>query len=66
VTLSNARRIWYWQGAASISQIAVSGVGAGSKVAVPVGEIVLTEAIEVITCAEAGEKSLRECAPWVA
>lgn len=26
IVLTNARRLWYWDGAASLSQIAVSGV----------------------------------------
>lgn len=66
VTLANSRRIWYWQGAASLSAIAVTGVGAGSKIAVAVGEIVLTEAIEIITCTPAAEKNLREFEVWTA
>ena len=27
VTLTNARRLWYWSGAASLSQLAVAGTG---------------------------------------
>ncbi len=63
VTLANARRIWSWKGPQTLSDIAVSGVGPGSKVSAVVPEITLTEAIEVITCAEAGEASLR-AATW--
>lgn len=66
VQLANARRIWYWQGAASLHQVADRGVGAGSKVSVSVPSIILTEAIEIIPCSEAAEKNLREYAPWVA
>ena len=35
VTLTDARRLWYWDGAASLSQLAVSGVSKGSLPAKP-------------------------------
>jgi hypothetical protein len=31
VTLTNCRRLWYWDGAASLSQLAVDGTCAGSN-----------------------------------
>ena len=58
--LSDARRIWYWTGAFTLSAVAVSGVGHNSKISVAVPEILLTEAIEIIPCSEAAEKNLRE------
>lgn len=62
VVLERSRRIWYWRGANTLSEIALHGVGSGSKIAEPVS-ITLTEAIEVIECAPAGVKSL-EAAKW--
>ena len=62
VTLERSRRLWSWKGANTLSEIATAGVGAGSRVAAPVG-IVLTEAIEIIDCAPAGVVSL-EAATW--
>ncbi len=59
VKLANARRIWYWKGANTLHEISLRGVAEGSKVSETVAEIELTEATEVITCAAAGEKSLR-------
>lgn len=50
VTLSNARRIWRWNGANTLNEIAVAGVGKGSRVSEPVDSITLTEAIEIIDC----------------
>jgi hypothetical protein len=47
VDLTEARRIWSWSGANSLSEIALHGVGKGSRVAEPV-TITLTEAIEII------------------
>ena len=63
VKLSNARRIWSWKGANSLNEIALRGVAAGSRVSETVPEIELTEAIEIIPCAPAGEKTLRS-ATW--
>jgi hypothetical protein len=49
VRLSNARRLRNWSGALSLSEVAMSGIEIGaSKISVPVDEIILTQAIEVI------------------
>lgn len=49
VHLSSARRLWSWQGALSLSEIAANGCDIkNSKISVPVEEILLTQAIEVI------------------
>lgn len=49
VHLKNARRLWSWTGALSLSEIASNGIDLkGSKVSVPVDEIILTQAVEII------------------
>lgn len=49
VTLSNARRLWSWSGALSLHEIASKGIDLkNSKVSVPIEEIELTEATEII------------------
>lgn len=49
VHLEHARRLWSWQGALSLSEIAAKGVDIkNSKISVPVEEILLTQAIEII------------------
>lgn len=62
VVLEKSRRIWYWQGANTLSEIALHGVGTGSKIAEPVS-ITLTEAIEIIECSKEAEKCLN-AATW--
>ena len=62
VVLAGSRRIWYWKGANTLSEIALHGVGPGSKVAERV-DIILIQAIEVISMAADGVKSL-EAAKW--
>ena len=49
--VSEARRIWYWTGANTLTEIANHGVAAGSKISEPSNQpITLTEVIEVLPC----------------
>jgi len=66
VTLRNSRRIWYWKGAASLSELAVHGMQfpAECKFGVPLKEITVLDACEVIPCEPAAEKMIRECPEW--
>ncbi len=68
VVLTNARRIWYWAGAASLSQLAMEGTSKPNECKFPceVNEIVLTEAIEIIPCTEKARKSIQEVPVWSA
>lgn len=53
--LVNARRLWYWDGAASLSQIALEGVSKpqNCKFTVTVPEVTVLNIIEIITCSDA-------------
>ena len=66
VILSNARRLWYWDGAASLSQLAVEGVSKPENCKFPceVDEITLTEAIEVIPCTEQAQANIKNVDIW--
>jgi len=65
VILTNARRLYQWYGACSLSQVAIDGVDyANSKISVIVPEIVLTEAIEIIPMARNAAKSMMEATAW--
>ncbi len=68
VTLTGARRFWSWQGAASLSQMAMSGTSKpdGCKFPEPVTEVVLTEVIEVLRCTEKARKSIEGVRIWKA
>lgn len=65
VVLSGARRLWRWFGANTLNEVAMRGVASNSKVSEPVPQVVLTEAIEVITCSAEGRKAL-ESSTWAA
>jgi len=64
--LSNARRIWYWSGAASLSQLAQEGTSdpANCKFPCEVDTIVLTEVLEVIKVTDRAQQSIKEVKVW--
>lgn len=59
VELTRARRLWSWKGANTLSEIATSGVGEGSRIAVPV-DVTLTDAIEIISATPAAVENLEK------
>lgn len=66
VVLTNCRRLWYWNGACSISQLAVDGTkDPGScKFTVTVDRICITDAIEIIPCTDKAVKSIEGVKEW--
>lgn len=66
VIMRNARRVWYWDGAASLSQLAQSGTSKpeNCKFPEPVTEVILTEAIELIAVTEKALESLNSVTIW--
>ena len=64
--VKNAIRIWYWDGAASLSQLAMEGVKKPDqcKFAMPVSEILLTEVIEIIPCTDAAIENIESVPSW--
>jgi len=48
-TLTDARRIWRWRGANTLSEVATKGVAQEyTRISEPVPEILLTQAVEII------------------
>lgn len=66
VKLANCRRLWFWDGAASISQLAVDGTTCpeNCKFTVIVSEIEILDAIEVIPCTDKAIKSIESVSVW--
>lgn len=66
VELSNARRLWYWDGAASLSQLAVDGVSKpqNCKFPVAVPRVLLLEAIEILDVTEKARASIEGVPVW--
>ena len=66
VLLKNARRIWYWDGAASLSQLATTGTSKPESCRFPpeVADVLLTEVIEIIPITDLAKKSINEVPVW--
>ena len=65
-TLSNARRLWQWQGAASLSELAQYGTASPSNChfPCPVDEIEVFEVIEILSVTEKAAASLDGVKEW--
>ena len=68
VILRNVRRLWYWDGAASLSQLAVDGVSKpdNCKFSMTVPEQVVLTVIEVIPASEKARISVQGVKEWKA
>jgi hypothetical protein len=66
VTLGNCRRIWYWKGAASISQLAVDGTSKPSECKFPVAikKMKVLDAIEIIEMTDKAVESINSVELW--
>ncbi len=66
VLLTNARRLWYWDGAATLSQLANEGTKKpkNCKFPAPVAEVLLTEVIEIIPATTAAIESIAAVPEW--
>lgn len=66
VTLIDSRRIWYWSGACSLSQIAVEGSKdiENCKIAITVPEQFIANVIEIIPMSKQAQKNIMEAKIW--
>lgn len=66
VELKDCRRLWYWSGAASISEIALSGVTnpQGCKFTVVVPQIIIMGVVEIIPCTDDAVKCIDAIPVW--
>lgn len=66
VELTDARRLWYWDGAASISQLAAEGVTAPNNCKFTMREksVVVAAVIEIHDATEEAIKSIEAVKEW--
>jgi len=62
--LIKSRRLHYWNGACSLSQVAMDGVSSDSRIAVEIPEITLTDVIEVIPCSKKSHEFFNTAKAW--
>ncbi len=68
VVLTDARRLWYWAGAASLSQMAMEGTSKPRecKFPVPVKRVTLLGVIEILDTTPEARKSIESVPIWKA
>ena len=68
VTLTNARRLWYWDGAASLSQLAQEGTAKPNncKFPVAVDEVTVFNVLEILSVTDKAAKSIDGVKVWKA
>lgn len=66
VELKECRRLWYWDGACSISELALNGTAKPNncKFTVTIDEIIVTDAIEIIPCTDKSIESIKGVKEW--
>jgi len=68
VVMRNARRLWYWKGAASLSQLAMEGVKCPLECKFPceVDEVTLLQVIEILKVTDAAKENIKAVPVWAA
>jgi|SRR3990167_8447429 len=68
VVLKDARRLWYWDGSASLSELAVRGVSKPENCKFPtaVPRIEVLEVIEILDVTEIAYNSIQNVKEWTA
>ena len=68
VVLTNARRLWYWAGAASLSQLAVDGPKKPNECKFPTGvpRVLLLQAVEILDVTAKAKKAIKAVPVWTA
>lgn len=66
VVMRQARRLWYWDGAASLSQLAMEGVKypENCKFPTPVDRVELLQAIEILDVTLAAQANIEAVPVW--
>ena len=66
IKLKECRRLWYWDGACSISELAVNGTARPNncKFTITINEIELIDGIEILPCTEKATESIKGVKEW--
>ena len=66
VTMTEVRKMWYWDGACAVEQLAEEGTTnpTGCKLTVMVSEMVIADPIQIIPCTDRAYESLAKVGVW--
>ena len=66
VTMTEVRKLWSWDGACAVEQLAQDGVKkpGNCRFTVTIPEMIVLGAIQIIPCTDAASVSLRDVKEW--
>ena len=64
VRLANARKVWYWDGAAAVEQLSQDGCNDSSKITVAMPELVVANAVQIIPCSDKAIANIEAKKEW--
>jgi hypothetical protein len=66
IVLDNCRRLWYWAGAASLTQLAAEGVKSPRecKFTIRIDSITILDAIEILLCTPQAVENIERVSEW--
>lgn len=66
VAMTDVRKIWYWDGACGVEQLAIDGTKTPKtcKLTVTVPEMIIANPIQIIPCTDKAVESLSGVAVW--
>ena len=66
VTMTDVRKLWYWDGACAVEQLATDGTTKPKdcKFTVTIPEMIIANPIQIIPCTDKAVKSLSAVAVW--
>lgn len=64
ITMTNVRKIHYWDGAAAVEEIAVNGVNNNSRITLPIEIMELKDWIQILPCTKKSEEILNKIVSW--
>ena len=64
--MTNARKVWYWVGAAACHGVAARGLNQTESKVCPVVDLVISsDVVETVLCTPKGAKSVMEAPEWI-
>lgn len=64
IVMRDVRKIYYWNGACAVEQIATSGVKSDSKLTVTIPEMEIASPIQIIQCTDVALENLKSQKEW--
>lgn len=66
ITMTDVRKLWYWDGACAVEQLAIDGTKKPSecKFTITIPEMIIANPIQIIQCTEKATESIKGVKEW--